>query len=356
MAQEIKNDDTTAWALVVVRNTSGIGVTGLTASDFSSVNVQRDNLAASSLTLTDASGPTDHGAGKLWEIDAGVYKVGIASALLTGFVGNLSITGTYASGAVVPVPNNVVEPERGTDSANTTTPPTAAAIRTEMDSNSTQLAAIVEDTGTTLPSTLSGIETKVDTVDGVVDSILVDTGTTLPASLTSISSAITVVDGIVDDILVDTSTTLPATLSGMETKIDTVDTVVDTLTTSLTGVETKIDTIDGIVDSILVDTGTTLPATLSGIETKVDTIDGIVDDILVDTGTTLPATLTTIDTELGQVLDRTGYALTIYAGAISNAANAAELYTLTLDSTDYTVQYAGMDSSGNRGTTTLSKA
>jgi len=35
---------------------------------------------------------------------------------------------------------------RGTDSANTTTPPTVAAIRAEMDSNSTQLAAIVADT------------------------------------------------------------------------------------------------------------------------------------------------------------------------------------------------------------------
>lgn len=35
---------------------------------------------------------------------------------------------------------------RGTDGANTTTPPTVAAIRSEMDSNSTQLAAIVADT------------------------------------------------------------------------------------------------------------------------------------------------------------------------------------------------------------------
>lgn len=36
---------------------------------------------------------------------------------------------------------------RGTDSANTTTPPTAAAIRAEIDSNSTQLANIVDGTG-----------------------------------------------------------------------------------------------------------------------------------------------------------------------------------------------------------------
>jgi len=45
---------------------------------------------------------------------------------------------------------------RGTDGANTTVPdaagvaPTAVEVRQEMDSNSTQLAAIVEDTGTTL--------------------------------------------------------------------------------------------------------------------------------------------------------------------------------------------------------------
>lgn len=37
---------------------------------------------------------------------------------------------------------------RGTEGANTITPPTAAAIRTEIDANSTQLAAIVADTGT----------------------------------------------------------------------------------------------------------------------------------------------------------------------------------------------------------------
>lgn len=49
--------------------------------------------------------------------------------------------------------------------------PTPAAIRTEVDSNSTQLALIVEDTGTTLPATLSSIDT------GSVRSTTVDTVT-----------------------------------------------------------------------------------------------------------------------------------------------------------------------------------
>tara|TARA_Y100000401_G_scaffold30623_1_gene22374 strand:+ start:13029 stop:15281 length:2253 start_codon:yes stop_codon:yes gene_type:complete len=143
--------------------------------------------------------------------------------------------------------------DRG-DSAWTTggggSAPTVAEIRAEMDSNSTQLAAIVADTnelqadwtnGGRLDLLLDSAISKIDVIDGIVDDILVDTGTTLPSTLSTI-------DGIVDSILVDTGTTLPATLA----------------------------TIDGIVDAILVDTGTTLPATLA-------TIDGIVDDILADT-------------------------------------------------------------------------
>lgn len=62
--------------------------------------------------------------------------------------------------------------------------PTVEEIRIEIDANSTQFAAIVEDTGTTLPSTLSGMNTKLDTIDNYVDTeialILEDTGTTIP--------------------------------------------------------------------------------------------------------------------------------------------------------------------------------
>ncbi|QDP56137.1 MAG: hypothetical protein Unbinned1524contig1001_8 [Prokaryotic dsDNA virus sp.] len=67
---------------------------------------------------------------------------------------------------------------------NTTTPPTAAAIRSEIDSNSTQLAAIVADTnelqgdwanGGRLDLLLDSAISKIDVVDGIVDNILVDT-------------------------------------------------------------------------------------------------------------------------------------------------------------------------------------
>jgi hypothetical protein len=81
-------------------------------------------------------------------------------------------------------------------SRNATTPPTVAAIRAEMDANSTQLAAIVADTnelqtnqGNWLTANTSGLATSaaLAVVDGNVDDILVDTGTTLPGTLATIA-------------------------------------------------------------------------------------------------------------------------------------------------------------------------
>ena len=53
--------------------------------------------------------------------------------------------------------------------------------------------------------------------------------------------------------------------------------------------------------------------------------------------------------------DRVAYALTALVGACSDAQTAAETYTLSINGSTFTVDYAGLDGSGNRGTTTLSK-
>lgn len=85
--------------------------------------------------------------------------------------------------------------------------PTAAENRAEMDSNSTQLAAIVADTNELqtddYPTTLATLATAaaLATVDSNVDAILVDTGTTLPGTLSTISGYI---DTEVAAILADT--------------------------------------------------------------------------------------------------------------------------------------------------------
>jgi hypothetical protein len=57
----------------------------------------------------------------------------------------------------------------------------------------------------------------------------------------------------------------------------------------------------------------------------------------------------------GVMPDRLGYLLSILAGAISDAGTAAETYTITLGASTFTVDYSGLDATGNRTGATLSK-
>ena len=88
---------------------------------------------------------------------------------------------------------------RGTDSAYTGTPPTAAAIYSEFTSGSNENAFKADVSALATASALA-------TVDGNVDAILVDTATTIPATLTTMTGKIDTIDGIVDSILADTGT------------------------------------------------------------------------------------------------------------------------------------------------------
>jgi hypothetical protein len=55
------------------------------------------------------------------------------------------------------------------------------------------------------------------------------------------------------------------------------------------------------------------------------------------------------------VSDRVTYGLAVLVGACSDAQTAAETYTLSIGGNTFTVDYSGLDASGNRSTTTLSK-
>jgi hypothetical protein len=57
----------------------------------------------------------------------------------------------------------------------------------------------------------------------------------------------------------------------------------------------------------------------------------------------------------GVMPDRLGYLLAVLAGAISDAGTAAETYTITLGASTFTVDYSGLDASGNRTGATLTK-
>lgn len=73
----------------------------------------------------------------------------------------------------------------GTDGANTTTPPTAAAIRAEIDNNSTQLADIVADTNELQTDDVPALIANLDTVVDRVEADTQDIQNRLPAALIS---------------------------------------------------------------------------------------------------------------------------------------------------------------------------
>ena len=75
----------------------------------------------------------------------------------------------------------------------------------------------------------------------------------------------------------------------------------------------------------------------------------------VQAGLATSAALAIVDGIVGQLKSRSGYTMSILAGAIANAQNAAEAYTITLDGTVYGVTYSGLDSSGNRTGATLTE-
>ena len=169
-------------------------------------------------------------AGTLTHVAGGVWSYTLTQSETDAAIVALILTATDATAVVVNLVTTAADTSSTAFGANTTTPPTAAAIRSEIDSNSTQLAAIVVDTGTTLPATLSGIETKVDTIDGIVNDILVDTGTTLPATLTTIDTEV----GQVLDRAGYTVAVLTGAISNADTSTNTFAVTIDGVTYTVT--------------------------------------------------------------------------------------------------------------------------
>ena len=233
-----KNTAGQKWSVLAFDRTTGERKTGDAAQI--SAKIAIDDGAATA--LGDAA-PA--------EVEDGIYRFDLTQAETAG--DKLELFSESSTSNVIVLGLPVVAYTR-------TAAPTAAEIRTEMDSNSTQLAAIVEDTGSTLP-TAAEIRAEMDSYSFKLDLILDDTGTTL--------------DNKLDSILEDTGTTLSTDIAGVR----------------------------AVVDSVLVDTGTTLPATLTTMQTSITTVDTVVDAIRVDTGTDLPATLTTLQTSVTTVDD-----------------------------------------------------
>ena len=73
----------------------------------------------------------------------------------------------------------------------------------------------------------------------------------------------------------------------------------------------------------------------------------------VQSGLATSAALATVDGLVDLLVSRSGYQMSILAGAITNAQDAAEAYSITLDGSTYSVTYSGLDASGNRSGATL---
>jgi hypothetical protein len=97
-------------------------------------------------------------------------------------------------------------------------------------------------------------------------------------------------------------------------------------------------------------TGTHINSSVHQVQDDVITAAAIAADAV----TELQAGLATA-ANLTIVSDRVSYCLTALVGACSDAQTAAETYTLSIGGSTFTVDYSGLDASGNRSTTTLTK-
>lgn len=147
---------------------------------------------------------------------------------------------------------------RGTDGANTTTPPTAAAIRAEMDSNSTQLAAIVADTNELqsddVPGLIAALDAVVDTVKAETALIVADTN---ELQTDDVPGLIAALDAVVDTVKAETALIvadtnelqtddIPGLLAAIDTLIDGIKAKTDDLTfTVANAVDVNLTNIEG---------------------------------------------------------------------------------------------------------------
>ena len=247
----------------IIDSSDGTPETGVTSAT-SGIDLwyRREGAASVDITESDLSALTDaHSDGGMLHINDGWYRVDFPDAAFADGVVGVQIGGTVTGMVVLAPYVELVDynpydgvrlgltalPNAAADAAGglpvsdaggldldtldsnvsdvltdtgTTIPaqitalndPTAAAIRAEIDSNSTQLAAIVADTNELQGDWTDGgrldlildaraSQTSVDTVDGNVDAILVDTGTTIPAQITALNdpTAAAIADAVWDE-------------------------------------------------------------------------------------------------------------------------------------------------------------
>lgn len=158
--EAIRNRGDAAWTTgaggsnpLVLQNTTIATLASQTSFTLTAGSADNDAYNGAIVVFTDQSTTTQKAVG-----------------VITDYVGSTRTVTLLAAPAFTIATGDTVDVITGTNAlaVNGAAPQTAADIRAEIDSNSTQLAAIVEDTGTTIPAQLT-------TIDGVVDGIAVQT-------------------------------------------------------------------------------------------------------------------------------------------------------------------------------------
>jgi hypothetical protein len=237
---------------------------------------------------------------------------------------------------------------------------TAAGVRTELTTELARIDATVSSRSTFAGGAVASVTGNVG--GNVVGSVGSISGVTFPSNFASLG--INSSGHILRVVLVDTTTTntdmrgtdnalLAASYTAPLTTAGTAEAVWNALLASYT-------TAGSFGARVVRSTNSNNSLQLTGSNHAAADVHAFQSDVLTDAAidaTAVALLQAGLATSANQttIIDRVSYGLTTLVGACSDAQTAAETYTLTLGGSTYTVDYSGLDSSGNRSATTLSK-
>ncbi|MFA5187042.1 MAG: hypothetical protein WC551_11220 [Patescibacteria group bacterium] len=282
------------------------------------------SLDGGATAATDDTNPT--------ELDAtdapGIYIFDLTQAETNADLIILSAASATSDIVLEPVIVYTQTVMRGTDGANTTTPPAAAAIRTEIDSNSTQLSAIKAKTDN-LKDTWNDLSAA--QVNAEVDTALSDYDAATGTELAAVDAKIDTIDANVDLVLEDTGTTLPSQIGGLN-NLSSAD--VTAAVPTAAAIRAEIDSSSTQLAAILADTGTTVPGLIAALN-NIAAADVLA--VTVEGSLTLAQSIRLI--------------LAVMAGKSTGGGTTEVTFRDTGDTTDRIV--ATVDADGNRTALTL---
>ena len=349
---------------------TGNGLTGLTHSTSGLTAYYRKSGtgASTAITLATQTATGVWTSGGFAEIDAtnmpGVYRLDVPNAVID----SAGYSTIYLQGAT-----NLLQTALRIDCA-----PVPAAVQT-IATDAVDADALASDAVAEIQSGLSTLDaadvrTAVGLASANLDTQLGDIPTvsefearTIPAAAyfdpaTDAVANVTTVGSVSGSVTVGTNN--DKTGYSLVTAPPTAAAIADAVWDEGTAGHTTADTYGGrIVRSINSNVGVQITgsnhiaADVHEFQTGVITSDATAASFVteVQSGLATSEALAVVDGIVDQLKSRSGYTMSILAGAISNAQNAAEVYTITLDGTAYGVTYSGLDSSGNRTGATLTE-